>query len=279
MVYLDEMSDKGSNIAGKIALELRGDPKDDEHVRLEEFVDKLAALKNALACTEKLLSDGKQAKTFYKVINLSHNSPATIELEAAPKKISDNQSERVVEAFLGNLLYISKTGTPPKGFDYLTLVAYKELCSLQNKKLQGMRLFGLGEILTLDHDLEKKIQSAFGPDESHFGNLSGRLEVINVHKKNHFTIFPLSGGKGIECAFTPDLESSVATNLKKRVLVYGRIFFKLWNPQPYRIDVERIERLPEEGEIPRLSGLKGILPNGPESEASKTLDDSREDDW
>ena len=68
---------------GRVSLELRGDAKDGEHVRLQEFVEKLSALQTALTNTERLITERKP-NTFYKVVNLSHNSPATIELEHRP---------------------------------------------------------------------------------------------------------------------------------------------------------------------------------------------------
>lgn len=264
---------------GRVSLELRGDAKDGEHVRLQEFVEKLSALQTALTSTERLITENKSS-TFYKVVNLSHNSPATIELESTPKKIGEDQGLRVVESFLANLRHISDTGNPPSGIDYPTLVAYRDLCSISNKRIQGMKLFGSGFNLVLDQDLEKKIESAFGPDDAYHGEYSGRLEGINVHTKNVFTIYPINGGRGVECIFSDDMALEVSGNLKKRVLVYGKIFNKLWSPYPYRIQVEWMERLPEESEIPKLSELYGLAPGiTGEKSPEEFLNDLREDDW
>ena len=65
-----------------IKFQLTGSNRDEQHVRLSDFIGQFYALKAAFANIERIISGNERSTVYFRVINLSHSSPATVELEA-----------------------------------------------------------------------------------------------------------------------------------------------------------------------------------------------------
>ncbi|MCP4368884.1 MAG: hypothetical protein GY797_12335 [Deltaproteobacteria bacterium] len=96
-------------MAGKrITIELRGMHVDDGHVLLDEFSTELGAISKALRSIERIVTKKNKPMVSFRVINLSHSSPAKILLEAQPIDPEVDYSDKVVKKFYNVLDIISK---------------------------------------------------------------------------------------------------------------------------------------------------------------------------
>ena len=130
-------------MAGKIiTIELKGMHVDDEHVLLDEFASELGAISNALKNIDRIVTKKSTPTINYRVINLSHSSPAKIILEAQPINPEIDHSDEIVEKFYRGLDDISTKGEAPNDFDYHTLETFKNIGKKikKTKKILGSNL-------------------------------------------------------------------------------------------------------------------------------------------
>jgi hypothetical protein len=96
-----------------------------------------------------------------------------------------------------------------------------------------------------------------GPDE--FGAVKGRLERLNLHDHNEFTLYPPIPGYSITCEFPEELFDKVHLAIRRSVTVYGKLTFKQKGPYPERVVVHSLEIHPVDSELPSLQSLRGLL--------------------
>src|ERR1700733_9724595 len=102
------------------------------------------------------------------------------------------------------------------------------------------------------------------PDE--FGAVKGRLERLNLHDRNEFTLYPPISGFSVTCEFPEELFETVQHAIRRNVTVYGKLTFKQQGPYPERVVVQTLEIHPDDSELPTLHSLRGVLrdaTNGP----------------
>ena len=86
----------------------------------------------------------------------------------------------------------------------------------------------------------KNIGVAGGEDEHEEGSIDGKLDVINIHGKKSFFIYPILGAKKVQCIFTENFIDRVKKALGERVEVEGTLTYKSWDKFPYAINVKNI---------------------------------------
>lgn len=97
------------------------------------------------------------------------------------------------------------------------------------------------------------------PEESFEGSVKGRLEAINLHDdKNTFRIYPVAGPSRVTCHFPEDLRDQAVAAVDRNVIVYGELKYKANAPFPDEIEVEKIEILPPDEDLPALMELRGV---------------------
>src|SRR4051812_10461085 len=70
----------------QIRIIVEGDSKDKGHVRLNDFLQQLEAVKSALKQTERILAPNEKGAAYYRIVDVSHNSPLTVVLEATSEQ-------------------------------------------------------------------------------------------------------------------------------------------------------------------------------------------------
>ena len=95
-----------------------------------------------------------------------------------------------------------------------------------------------------------------------FGSVTGRLEQLNVHDGvNRFTLLPLIGPR-ISGVFPEAVKTLIEGGFDRRVRLYGRLKFPSDENYPREIDqVTDIEVFEPDDELPRLTDLRGIVPD------------------
>lgn len=250
-------------MAGKrITIELRGMHADDDHVLLDEFAGELGAISKALRKIDKIVTKKNNPTVSYRIINLSHSSPAKILLEAQPIDPDVDYSDEVVDTFYNALDDISTKGKAPKDFDYHTLETFKGIGEKVRKTISSLVVSTNGHSCNITEDFPSKVQVIQGPDEEIKGSISGKVEYINLHSgTNVFNIYPSVGTDKIKCNFPKSLLSEAIDSVNKYVTVLGKIKYKARTQFPVEIDVDKIEIRRPAKDFPRLAGLKGIAPD------------------
>lgn len=244
----------------RITVQLLGSPHDDGHMRLSELIKQLEFLRSALKQTERIVTGKDEKFLYYKVVDLSHNSPATVVLEAAPIKpeTPPKIATRTVSSFFRNLKQISSKGKVPERVDLPALEAYRDLGSLLDKNVSQVKIINSDFAVEITEQFKEKVIDIIGPDEIIEGSMSGMLEWLNIHNTNMFHIYPEVGPKKVNCHFPSTLKQTVISAIDRHVRVFGELRYKKRDKFAYAINVREIEVLPPDDELPSLSSLRGI---------------------
>ena len=267
----------------RITLQLVGQDEDHGDVRFDDFIKQLDIIKKALSETERIvLKEKSQKKTvYYRVVDLSHNSPALVVLEAVSVRVREDRSRQVVDTFFRNLDNIEE-GTIPDGFDYDAIQAFKKIPSLyERKRITEINISRNGDHRRQLNKLSYNIDKIMGPDEYEYGSVTGMLEQINIHSgQNVFTIYPTSDRPKLRCKFLQDLREDAIEAVGKYVCVFGKLKHKpkLGLSYPYEIMVSKIDLYPPEDQLPTLASFRGII-SDMEDIASEDFIRRTRDEW
>lgn len=245
----------------RITLQVLGRPEDEGHVRLSSFVKQLETLRNALRSTERVLSGDDDGIVGWRIVDLSHKSPATVVLEEVVPT-DRPRSQGVSEHFIQSMKAISRAATFPERHvgseDLAILEAYREFASLAHGPLDRVTVRSGRTTVAITARFQKNLEAIIGPDEHVAGTVSGVLEAINIHNTLRCNIYPIVGAKKIVCGFAPGMKAQVIAGLGSYVTVAGTLKYKQWASFPHAADVEDITVHPDDA--PLLSDLRGIAP-------------------
>jgi hypothetical protein len=244
----------------RIRISVEGDPKDHGHVRLNEFLQQLDAVRQALRHTQELIPTENRTQVYYRIINATRRSPLTVTLEAVAEKPSD-LPDKVVGKFLSSIKQIRERGSIPSDFDYPTAESYREIVYPQHRHISSLVIANGRSKTIIDRKYEEGITKAIGPDEFVEGSVTGTLDTVKLHNTTTFEVFPTIGPKRVVCHFPPELKERVKQSLERYVCVYGRLRYKHWDKFPHAIDAKEIEVFPPENELPQLGELRGAVPD------------------
>ena len=267
--------------SSKFRITLRGDEADDS-LRLSDLIDQLNAVKNTLTQVDQAVSGGK-ASLYYRVTNISMNSPATFEFEAVSKAKGNASHGRRVVAKLSRDLRRVIEGKRPRDAGLELLESYGALVQpMQRSHVAGVSMkFDDDAAIELPRNLAMKVDDILGPDQIEQGSVIGSLDVIDVHnQRNLFKIYPVVGPTSIRCLFQGPMFNDALAGIKKFVRVSGLLHYKKTEKFPHLIKVVSIEVLPEKSDRPSLSSLRGMAP-GAYGGLSSTdyVDKVRNGDW
>ena len=246
----------------RISFQIEGLEKDGGDLRFNVFIQQLDLIKKALSETQKLLSAAP--KTFIKVVDLQHKSPARVVVEITSESAQDVIiGKRVASKFINSFEEIEK-GKYPENFTYDTFVAYKNIVSLKEKnKIKEIKIFRNGNIPLNLEDTTKNIEKIMGKDQYEIGSYTGFLDWINIHNQNILYIYPTSNLPKLKCTFSKNIKDDVIRSIGRYVTVYGEKVFKPVVPgfAPYEMNITNIKIHREKGNLPKLSDFLGIAPN------------------
>ncbi|MBI1901815.1 MAG: hypothetical protein HYS13_11980 [Planctomycetia bacterium] len=183
-------------------------------------------------------------------------SSAALELEPlAPADGPDNRRV-VIDLFHETIERIQAGKSVDARFTFDDLVAFRDLATPLQR--HSRELWINGEKLTAKYvaQLELILGSAI-PSK---GQLSGRLERLNVHDRYEFVLFPAAGPR-VVCIFDEAMFEEVRNAIKRMVTVSGTLYFQPDRPLPDRVRVDKMEIHPPDDELPKLRDLRATSPN------------------
>ncbi len=252
-------------MAGNVVkIQLEGRRSDNGHVRFSEFLFRLESLRQVLSIIEQDIDGAGRSAIVYRVIDLSHSSPASVVLEASParQQVPQELPAQIVGQFFDTLEYL--TSGSKELFDHISyraLEAYKGLVSSPRSKLDRFTISNGQRTVEIDDALEQKVEGLLDDVKTSQGSFNGALESVNLHAEaNKFTIYPVAGPTRLSCHFRRDMFPSVVDGLGRNVRVTGSLRFLGTDAFPHSIEVEELEVLPLDKDLPSLSSLRGIAP-------------------
>ncbi len=264
----------------RITIRLVGSEQDGGDVRLSEFISQLEAFSEVLRQTERALSGRSNNSIYYKVVDLTHNSPATIVLEAVERKTATVSARAVTKNFMAGMRAIRQKKAPHNA-DLAMMESYKALSAPTRQNIQRVEIVEANnKVIPIDSLFSKQVDEIIGPDIYSFGSISGRLESINLHNTLKFAIFPAVGPQKLTCEFRPHLRGEVKSALDHYVTISGRLRYKQMDKFPYAIDAKDIDVHEENSDLPTLNDLRGISPDSTEGlSAEEFVRSIRDANW
>ncbi len=265
----------------RITIRLVGSESDGGDVRLSEFLKQLEAFGEALRQTERALSGERETFVYYKVVNLTHRSPATVVLEGVAKKASPVTARAVMSNFVSGVRNVRDQKKPPAGVDLAMLESYRALVAPTQLHIQRVEIVeSPKKIIPIDSIFSKQVEELIGPDIFSFGSISGRLERINFHNTYKFEIFPSVGPRKVSCNFRPNLKPKVKAALDSYVTISGRLRYKQVDRFPYAIDARDVDIHEENDTLPTLHDLRGVMRDSTEGvSAEEFVRSIRDANW
>jgi hypothetical protein len=278
------MSKTRRRIRRRITVTVEGSPVDRGHVRLQDFINKLTVVRSALQQTERQIT-GDDPTTYWRVVNLSHHSPAKVTLEEVfvPQEGEPlDPPAHVVDEFIRNLSAISKRAKLPEEEprDLSVLESYLDLATVSENNVSRLMLQSGNKKVEISQKFKNNVQRIIGPDELLAGSVNGVLEAINIHNTFKFNIYPIVGPTKVACTFKLELKAAVIAAIGKYVNVAGTLRYKHWAQFPHAIDADEIEVYPDDSSLPTLSDLRGIAPNATgDLKSHEFIESLRDADW
>lgn len=245
-----------------LTLAIRPAEGDDEHIRFAGFINQLDALRDVLRNTERIMF-GSDGNVYYRIAKLTQNSPPEITLEAVPYSPRANGFgpaifESVLERF-GELSTVSPEWVPGD-MDLPALLAYQAFAPTTKRYVSELVISSGDHAVTIDDEFSEHVRTAIGPDDVSRGEITGSLEVVNLHGKPRFVVFPTLGNYKVTCEFPSDRRKEVVAALDHYVRVTGRLRYKSWMSHPHAVDLDEIAILSEEASLAAIDSLRGSEP-------------------
>ena len=239
---------------------LEGAEGDDGHVDLKTFLKKLDVVQSALSKIDRCVYGTNQPSTRFLVTDLTHSSPAVLQIEPRYKGQHIDRTEEVVKRF-DEVVGAATRGEIPENVDYSLLELLQPLGpGVKNTPISTTVVVG-----NTDYDIDKtfslNIANALERGETCIGSVEGPLEQINLHGKvKHFTIYPKIGPSKVKCNFPEELHDEAINSIEKNVAVTGKLYYRPRSPYPHKIDVQFLDVNPKDEDLPDFNDLLGIAP-------------------
>ena len=248
-----------------ITFVLRSFDGEDRNLRFADFVGQCDALRKALIYTESIVTQGT-ARFDWQVVRITYSSPATITVESQlPRERSDlrDQRSRVVQRFLDNWQTLTEKKCVPEDLDRQTLEAYKTVSRyVRQGRLRATILNGEKPFIEVSADVEQLIEKTLGQQTTAMGSVKGTLEYLNIHaQSSDIRIYPKLGPDRIEGRIPVQMIPLAGKAIGREVRAKGKLTYRAREDFPRYIQVEELEVLPRDEDLPSIMDIKGIAPN------------------
>lgn len=230
-------------------------------VRLGSFIEKLAALKAALAETAHLLEGKSGGLVDFLVSDLSHNSPAMVEVTAIAASPSANPAV-VVDEFLAFVIGVRDRTVEALSSQAKLVGHLRKLAAGTGERIERLWIDSPSvSPIIFDATVARALDDALPDVRREIGSVKGVVKRYSgVGKQPYFKIVPPLGGVEIKCVFPPELLEQAAASVEHNATVEGELKSYEDDLWPHEVKVRAIEIHPADDALPSLSDLAGTAP-------------------
>lgn len=242
-----------------LKIQLRGKNTEDEHLMFPDFIDELKAILAALHHVGKMVAGSANSPVYYRVVNLTHSSPATVELEA----VSDgpelrDYSATVFPSFIETVANVNRGHYLP-GYSRELLTSIYEFSAPLTDGITEVKFSQNGDAIEVLPDVASKLKTFLEADEVTKGSVMGMLEYLNLHNgSNTFRLYPVVGGSYINCTFKSALKKKVCDGAGRYIRVDGTTKTRSGSLLPYEVSADDLEIMPSDDQLPRIKDLFAV---------------------
>jgi len=187
----------------------------------------------------------------WRIISLEKHSPPRVTLES-------NSRRKLAAALITGLSAIQTDGRKP--FGMATMKIAKRLGErIDSRQVDAITIrSGRAEFRptsVLACNAEEVIDAGFYDMPS---SVDGKLDIVNVHVGPRFSIFDDVTGREIRCRFPESMLEMVKGNLGKKITASGIVRFNSATDHPTSINVDNLEPLEDNENIPSLEEMPVI---------------------
>ncbi len=234
----------------------------DDSLILDKFVERISAICDVLVQTDLIMSENNEKNTEFKITNLSHSSPFTIEISGYPLTSTlDDYSDNVFNEFFSILNDFSKR-VPTKEYPTKLVESLRRIGKDIDQKESRISFSMNGKETQVTNEFITNTKAYVIENRTYKGSVKGMLEQINVHGgANNIRIYPIIGAKFVKCSFPTKIKDEVTASIDKYVEVFGILTYKPNEKFASEVAVDSIKVFPNEDELPKLGDLRGINPD------------------
>lgn len=267
----------------EIIIELEGIPEDGGDVRLVEFIEELSAIRGALRLTERLVIQSDAQSVDYKIVNLSHSSPAKVTIGITSREPAYRDTPRKISRrFTSSLRMVRQGHRYASRLDPRTLEAFESITAPTKKHVAQITVTGeKSQTVRIDQQFQRSLARLLEGDESERDEIIGRVERVDIHNKNQFDVYPIIGSTRIRCTAPSRLQKNILAAIGRTVAVDGWALYRKDSPFPYAMKVEDISLpMDRDEDLPRMEDLHGMAPNSTEGKSGEDfIRELRDANW
>lgn len=190
--------------------------------------------------------------------------PGSIILEAKPESTngSPELAEKTLTVLNNGFKAISERSKRPEHFSDYALTNVFELGSmvgLGDKGIGQPLKIGIGKMF---YDISPQsvayVDEILGTYTEAYGTIEGEILALKIKGKLNFSIWETLTGKEIKCFFKDELYNDVISAIRKRVSVYGLIYYNK-EGRPLKVEIEKLMQFPEDNELPKFKDIIGLF--------------------
>lgn len=242
-------------LSESLTFRLEGSEQDEGAVLFSDFRTFLESVSDCLHRVKTRVAGS--AKVRHRIVNLRTGS-AEITIDVVSPESAPMAGRDICNTFARTIKALESGSKLDQRLKPNDLKAFRKLAE---PVLRGneRRVEVAGTSLTTRY--VANIDQILGSGTRSKGTIKGRIEILNVHHRNQFTLYPPIGNHTIKCVFPEFLYEIVHAAVKQSVTVSGILTFRADSPYPERVRVESIELHPRDELLPTLESLRGSMPD------------------
>lgn len=245
----------------RLFFQLEGDPQEDGLVRATDFVEFFEGLLRVLKNLERTTARGAGEVT-YRIASLEAHS-AAVELEVESADEGNYRANTIIDRFAEGTAALRRGTIDRFEADPDTIRAFKQLLAPLGEHVPAVlvKADSTEVVFSADNGTVPNFALESEVSDLSVGTFSGFIDAVNVHRESIFFLYPAAGPTKIRCEFDRTMLDDVRMALKQYVTVHGLMAYRVGNPFPVRITVEKFEINPPAESLPTLASLLGIAPD------------------
>lgn len=265
----------------KLSLHIEGVPELAGDVRLGAFIEKLIALRGALIESDHILSGREDQSLDYIVTDLSHSSPAAVEIEPYPIKEDGTNPDAQIDFFLKTIAEVRHAAGVPKRVTTTLLDHIKKLTDGVGNSFERIWLTDSdGGVAALDAEVNEAIRKLLPRTKRAYGSVRGVVKKYSgVGDRPYFQIYLPIGDWHVKCHFPPELLEQAREAVERTATIEGYLAYHEGDKWPFEVRVKSLRVHKQNSELPTLSGLSGTAPEATGSMTTGEFLRSLRNDW